>query len=113
MGLIIVTDNTFKEMISGSPVLVDFWAAWCGPCRMLAPTLEEIAKEYDGTSTSIAGIRKLRVAKLDVDANEKIALEFGVRAIPTMILFKDGQEVLRLVGAQSKSQIIEKISSHI
>lgn len=113
MGSTIATDDTFKEMIAGSPILVDFWATWCGPCKMLAPIIEEIAEEYDGTTAGISGIRKLRVAKLDVDDNPNTATEFGVRSIPTLILFKDGKEVERMIGAVPKVRILEKINTHL
>ncbi len=94
-----ITDNSFDAEVlkSNIPVLTDFWATWCGPCKTIAPILEEIAEEYDG---------QLRIAKLDVDENIQMAAEYGVRGIPTMILFKDGQPVERLVGTLSKEQLL-------
>lgn len=100
-----VTDQTFEQEVlkSATPVLVDFWAAWCGPCRMVAPVLEEIGSESD----------KVKIAKLDVDANPVTAGRFGVRAIPTMILFKDGREAQRLVGFMPKERLLQQISPHV
>ena len=101
----VVTDQTFEQEVlkSGTPVLVDFWATWCGPCRMVAPVLEEIASEKDN----------VRIAKLDVDANPITAGRFGVRAIPTMILFKDGKEAQRLVGYMPKDRLLQQIQPHV
>ena len=88
-------DNWEQEVLkSDTPVLVDFWAQWCGPCRMVAPVLDQIANEMDG---------KVRVAKLDVDSNQKIAYQFQVSSIPTFILFKNGQMADRMMGAMPKS----------
>ena len=100
-----VTDGTFEQEVlkSDMPVLVDFWATWCGPCRMVAPVLEEIAGEND----------KVRIVKLDVDANPITAGRFGVRSIPTMILFKDGKEAKRLVGYMPKERLLEQIEPHM
>jgi len=101
-----ITDETFEAEViqSAVPVLVDFWAAWCVPCRMIAPILEEIAQEYDG---------QLKVAKVDVDQNIQMATQFGIRSIPTMILFKNGEAVERLVGSMPKARLLERIIPHL
>jgi thioredoxin 1 len=98
-----VSDDSFAEdvLASNTPVLVDFWATWCGPCRMVAPVLEEIASEKAGTLT---------VAKLDVDANPSTARDFQVVSIPTLILFKDGEPVKRIVGAKGKAALLREIA---
>jgi thioredoxin 1 len=103
---ITVTDNTFDEQIktSSTPVLVDFWAEWCGPCKMVSPILDEIAGEKAGAVT---------IAKLNVDDNIRTAQRFEVMSIPTMILFKDGEAVLRIVGAKSKSALLADIEAHL
>ena len=101
-----VSDQTFEQEVvrSDRPVLVDFWAAWCGPCRMVAPVLEQIATERG---------EALKIAKLDVDANPISAGRYGVRAIPTMILFKNGQEAERLVGYMPKDRLLQQIAPYI
>jgi len=102
----VVSDQNFETEVikSDTPVLVDFWAAWCGPCRMVAPVLEEIATEQG---------EKVRIAKLDVDANPITAGRFGVRSIPTMILFKNGREAQRVVGYMPKEKLLQQIQPHI
>lgn len=101
-----VTDATFDEEVLNSdlPVLVDFWAEWCGPCKMIAPILDEIANEYTG---------KLKVCKVDVDANPDIAPKFGIRGIPTLIAFKGGNAEATKVGALSKTQLTEFVQEVI
>jgi thioredoxin 1 len=101
-----VSDATFdKEVLqSPTPVLVDYWAEWCGPCKMIAPVLEDLAKEYVG---------KLTVAKLDIDANPSITSKFGIRGIPTLILFKGGKPHAQKVGALSKSQLAAFVDSNL
>jgi thioredoxin 1 len=93
-----ITDENFKTEIleANLPALVDFWAAWCGPCRAIAPVVEELAKDYAG---------KVKVAKMNVDENSKTPVKYGIRAIPTLILFKNGDVVDQITGAVSKSQI--------
>ncbi len=97
-----VTDQTFEQEILNSdiPALVDFWAAWCGPCRMVAPVVEELAAEYGG---------KIKIAKMNVDQNQQTPAKFGIRNIPTLILFKEGKAVNTIIGAQPKSVIEEEI----
>ena len=101
-----VTDSSFQADVlqSSEPVLVDFWASWCQPCRMVAPVVEEIASENSG---------KLKVLKLDVDENQNTAMQFNVSSIPTLILFKDGQPVERMVGFSPKDRLLSKISPHL
>ncbi|MFN4293559.1 MAG: thioredoxin [Thermoflexales bacterium] len=103
---VVLTDATFEEMVEKSKgvMLVDFWAEWCGPCKMIAPIVEQIAEENAG---------KLTVGKLDVDANGETAMKFGVMSIPTLILFKDGEPVERLVGYRPKEQLMAKIRPHL
>ncbi len=99
-----ITDATFDEVVlkSDKPVLVDFWAAWCGPCRMVGPVIEEIAKDYEG---------KAVVGKVDVDANQEFAAKYGVRNIPTVLLFKNGEVVDKQVGVAPKSTYTQKIDA--
>jgi thioredoxin 1 len=101
-----MTDTNFDAEVlnSDTPVLVDFWAVWCGPCKMIAPTVEEIAKEYDG---------KLKVGKVDVDHNQAVAMKFGIRSIPTLLIFKGGKVVEQVVGAVPKKALVDKISKHL
>jgi thioredoxin 1 len=101
-----LTTESFKSAIAASttPVLVDFWAPWCGPCKAIAPTLEELANELDG---------KLKIAKVNIDDNDAIAAEYGVRAIPTMILFKGGQVAETLVGMMPKAALKAKLAGHV
>lgn len=103
---VVLTDATFEEMVEKRKgvMLVDFWAEWCGPCKMIAPIVEQIAEENAG---------KLTVGKLDVDANGETAMKFGVMSIPTLILFKDGEPVERLVGYRPKEQLMAKIRPYL
>ena len=101
-----VTDETFQDEVVGSsvPVLVDFWAEWCAPCKMIAPIVEELADEYDG---------KVKFAKLDVDSNPNVASTFGVRSIPTLLIFKDGSPVGQIVGAVPKTVLKSRLEQSI
>jgi thioredoxin 1 len=100
-----INDSAFEQEIQGqTPVLVDFWAEWCGPCRMVAPVLEQIAVEQAG---------KLKIVKLNVDENPATPAKFGITGIPTMILFKDGQMIERLVGFMPKPQLLKKLQPHL
>jgi len=106
MKPIAVDDANFQTEVLSSdrPVLVDFWAIWCGPCKMIAPIVEELANEYDG---------KLKVAKMDVDANPRTSMQFGIRSIPTLIVFKGGQVVEQIIGAVPKRHLVEKVTPHL
>ena len=98
-----ITEENFAELRAGNlPLVVDFWATWCGPCRMVGPIIEELAKQYDG---------KIVVGKCDVEDNEELAAEFGIRNIPTVLFFKNGEVVDKLIGAQSKAKFEEKFEA--
>ena len=100
-----ITDANFEEIIkSDKPVLIDFWAEWCGPCRMIAPVVEELAGEYDGRAV---------IGKLDVDANPLASSRFGVRSIPTLLVFKNGLQVDKQVGAVSKQVLAQKLEAQL
>ena len=103
---IALTDDNFSDEVLSAelPVLVDFWATWCGPCRMVAPIVEELSSEYEG---------KAKVCKLDVDTAQKTAAEFGIRSIPTLLIFKEGKVADQLIGAVPKQQITEKLDASL
>ena len=105
-AIVHVSDASFsQEVLSADlPVLVDFWAAWCGPCKMIAPVLDDLAEQYAG---------KLKVAKVDVDANNEVPGKFGLRGIPTLIIFKNGEAAATKVGALSKAQLVDFINSSL
>ena len=106
MKAIHVSDNSFQNDVinSTTPVLVDFWAELCGPCRTIGPIVEELAKEYDG---------KLKVVKIDIDANPKISMSFSIRSIPTLMIFKEGKVVEQIICAAPKKTLVDKILPHI
>ena len=107
MGEVVhLTDVNFEAEVLKStlPTLVDFWAAWCGPCKMIAPVVDQLAKEHDG---------KLRIAKVDVDQNPTLATRFGVMSIPTLILFKNGEPAERLVGYMPKEKLVDRLKPHL
>ncbi|MGE6394981.1 thioredoxin [Chryseobacterium scophthalmum] len=101
-----ITDSSFQETVlkSDKPVLVDFWAVWCGPCRTLGPIIEQVATDFEG---------KAVVGKVDVDNNQEISMQYGIRNIPTVLIFKNGEVVDKLVGVTPKEVIAEKLSAHL
>ncbi|MCE3075761.1 thioredoxin [Chryseobacterium gwangjuense] len=101
-----ITDSSFQDTVlnSDKPVLVDFWAVWCGPCRTLGPIIEEVATDFEG---------KAVVGKVDVDNNQEISMQYGIRNIPTVLIFKNGEVVDKLVGVTPKEVIAEKLSAHL
>lgn len=100
--IVTLTQDNFESeaLKSATPVLVDFWAEWCGPCKMVAPVLDELAKEYEG---------KIKIAKVDVDQNQQVAGNFNIRSIPTLLFFKNGQVVKQLIGAHPKTKLVTEI----
>lgn len=101
-----ITDNNFEEVVmkSNKPVMIDFWAEWCGPCRMVAPIVEEMSEEFHG---------KAVIGKLDVDNNPNVSSMFGIRSIPTMLFFKDGKVVDKIVGAAPKNMLTQKLNAQL
>ena len=104
MNTVEITDDNFETEVikSDKPVLIDFWAVWCGPCKLIAPIVEELSVEYSG---------RVKVGKLDVDSNQQTSIKFGVRSIPTLLLFKDGKLKDTIIGAVPKGKIVEKLNA--
>jgi thioredoxin 1 len=101
-----LNETNFEQEVlkANTPVLIDFWAVWCGPCKMIAPIVDELAVEYEG---------KLKIGKVDVDNHQQIAMQYGIRSIPTLLIFKEGKVVEQIVGAAPKKSLIEKLSKHL
>lgn len=101
-----INENNYQKEVleSNIPVVVDFWATWCGPCKMIAPIIDEMANEYEG---------KAKICKVDVDNNNSIAVQLGIRSVPTVMIFKDGKVVDTIVGAVPKSQIVAKLNEYL
>ena len=101
-----LTETNFElEVLKATtPVLVDFWAVWCGPCKMIAPIVDELATEYEG---------KLKIGKVDVDNHQQIAMQYGIRSIPTLLIFKSGKVVEQIVGAAPKKSLVDKLTKHL
>jgi len=106
MKPVTITDENFEQEVieSDKAVLIDFWAVWCGPCRIIAPIVEELANEYEG---------KAKIGKLDVDNNQQTAIRYGVRSIPTLLIFKDGKIKETIIGAVPKNQIVQKLNAAV
>ncbi len=102
--MLVLNDNNFNEVIKSGVTLVDFWATWCGPCKMLAPTIEELSKDYDGKCT---------IAKVDVDECPELARSFGIMSIPTVIIFKDGEIVDKMIGYRLKREFVEVLEKYL